>query len=138
MVKSYPSLIMTIIFVLLILSYGITKLQVLISRSDYKIQINQIDDYLEPDYKLNLNQTNFKFAFAIVGDDEIVKDDPNYVRWLVRLKISKPNIDDTYEPVKTHYCTDKDWKQFYPPSKESASSIQKLKNLNKMICLNDD
>ncbi len=50
----------------------------------------------EPDYHLNLNQTDFKIAFAIQGDDGELKDDPNYVRWLVRLKTTIRDQDDTY------------------------------------------
>ena len=100
---------MTIIFGLLILSYGITKLQVLINRSDFKIQVHQIDNYLQPDYQINLNDSIFKFAFAVVDDDGNIKDDPEYVQWLVRMRTSVSGQNDTYQPIKTHYCTKKNW-----------------------------
>ena len=100
---------MTIIFGLLILSYGITKLQVLINRSDFKIQVQQIDNYLGSDYQINLNDANFKFAFAVIGDDDKIKDDPDYVQWLVRMRTTVSGQNDTYQSIKTHYCTEKDW-----------------------------
>ena len=64
---------------------------------------------MQPDYQINLNDSKFKFAFAVVDDDGNIKDDPDYVQWLVRMRTTVSGQNDTYQSIKTHYCTEKDW-----------------------------
>ena len=45
------------------------------------------DDAHAPDFKLNLNEKNFRFAVSIEDyySPRKLKNDPNYVKWLFRL-----------------------------------------------------
>lgn len=69
---------------------------------------------------MNLNEEGFRFAFTFEGKlDRERKDDPAYVKYLVRLKGLKNG--EKYEKILPyHDCTDSDWQEFAPPSKGAS------------------
>ena len=82
-----------------------------------------IDSNYDADYRLNLNDTRFKLAIGVRGTNDFnIKDDPNYVQWLFRIRNTEQSPTgeiENYIPVKTHICNEKDWNQFYPPLKDA-------------------
>ena len=68
-----------------------------------------------PDFSVSLNEKNMRFAFAI--EDFLVpkqlKNDPDYVKWVVRLFGRK---DGKYfqKQLPYHICTEEDYADFYP------------------------
>ena len=93
-VKSWPTCLMTVVFLISILTYGIIRFKALLNHEQFTVVKQDLVRYFEPDYNLNINQTNFKMAFAVVGWDKQhnmqIKSDPNYVRWQVRLNTFSP------------------------------------------------
>ena len=80
-------------------------------------------------------------AFGVVGWDKnnnmVAKNDPNYVRWELRLNTFSPDTGKTSRPMLTHICNETDWSQFYQPNRYFKDSIQELKKLDSMICFDD-
>ena len=70
---------------------------------------------------LDLNQINFRLAFSVEGYHlRDLKDDPRYVKYLVRLFGVDGNRE--YEQVLDfHKCTDLDWEQFPSPTEASKA-----------------
>ena len=66
---------------------------------------------------LNFNDEDFRFAFTVEGYlDSEVKDDPAYVKYIVRVVGRKGG--EWYERhIPYHKCEESDWEEFAPPSK---------------------
>ena len=69
---------------------------------------------------VNLKERNLRFAFGIEGYlDKQLKDDPRYVKWIVRL-YTKTGADDRRETLLPyHKCTVEDFDSFAEPRKDS-------------------
>ena len=72
------------------------------------------DAHYESDDVHNLNEADFRIAFAIEGFAERdLKIDNRYIKYIFRL-YGKLN-NEPYEHILTyHECTDEDYDQFYP------------------------
>ena len=69
---------------------------------------------------MNLNELGFKFAFTVENFlvPKKVRDDPAYVKYLVRLlKVDDEEVSETL--LTYHKCTDADYAEFAPPTKGS-------------------
>ena len=63
---------------------------------------------------LNMNERNFKVAFAVEGfRTKDLKYDPRYVKWIFRL-YGKKNGKEVEKILSHHWCTEKDYAEFYP------------------------
>ena len=70
--------------------------------------------YFGIDEHLNMNERNFKVAFAVEGfRTKDLKYDPRYVKWIFRMYGKKDGIE--YEKMLDHHwCNDDDYAEFYP------------------------
>ena len=103
-IATVESTIMTFIFTISMLAMISSKINAIVTHRNYKIQIEQLENYHDSDYKLNLQQTGFHIAFAVRSDDGQFKDDPNFVKWVARVS-TKIDDQESYVLLKTHYCT---------------------------------
>ena len=63
---------------------------------------------------LNMNERNFKVAFAVEGfRTKDLKYDPRYVKWIFRL-YGKKNGKEVEKILPHHWCTEEDYAEFYP------------------------
>ena len=75
--------------------------------------------------RINLDAIGFNLAFSVEGTfDEVRKDDPHYVRYLVRAS-GKENGKGFAKLLSHHICTEEDWAKFPPPV--SARDETKIK-----------
>ena len=126
-------------FVLLLI-YASLKLIQLFDRDN-----PNVSEFLEPNVfnfndKLDLNKIGFRLAFSVEGFlDQQVKDDPKYVKYIVRLFGFKDGKRVEY-PVPFHKCTESDWALFPPASSDSIdiwSSVKDDPDRN-MYCIDWD
>ena len=69
----------------------------------------KIQNQYSSDEPINLNENNFRVAFGIYGLlDRKLRDDPNYVKWDVRIR-QRQDKKDTYRILETHKCTQDDY-----------------------------
>ena len=87
-----------------------------------------------------MNDEGFRFAFSAEGYlDNEVKDDPAYVKLIVRSRGRKEEVN--YERhIPYHKCNESDWEQFAPPSTGDADSWKRIKDDPKrgFFCLDWD
>ena len=74
---------------------------------------------------MNLQENGVRFAFGIEGFlDKELKDDPRYVKWIVRT-FTKVGIDKKTERILPyHRCTEEDFDRFHEPAPSSARRIK--------------
>ena len=67
-------------------------------------------------------------AVAFEGyDDEQLKNDPNYVRYIFHITGKKDN--KWYERLISHHvCTNEDYEKFYPMQKIQESTLENYKD----------
>ena len=97
------------------------------------------ENIIESTRRLDLNEAKFKIAWSIEGyTDNQIKDDPRYVKYMVRLIGKKDNKG--YEKFLTfHKCNDTDWDQFPEPARRMGAKIDRIREDPKrgMYCLDD-
>ena len=105
---------MTIFISWICIIYGTLKFSHLMGKHNPTIsEVTETGVYSSSD-KFNLNDEGFRFAFTIEGyADKKIKDDPAYVKYIVRVTGSKDGVG--YEKlVPYHKCNESDWDNFYP------------------------
>ena len=73
---------------------------------------------------LNLNERDYRIAFTIESylSPKKQKRDPRFVKYLFRLYGKRGG--EYYEKILSyHNCTDEDYKEFYPPIKQSSKAL---------------
>ena len=99
------------------LSYGALKLTQLYKKHNPFISEITERNFFDIETKLDLNEIKFRMAFSVEGFlDKEVKDDPRYVKYIVRM-VGKRNNVGVQEMIPFHKCTDDDWNKFYEPAK---------------------
>ena len=91
------------------LIYASIKLNQLINRDNPNINETDIPDHYTIEDRVNLDDINFRMAWSVEGVlDNQNRDDPRYVKWIVRLIGKK---DGTwYEKILPHHkCTEEDY-----------------------------
>ena len=81
-----------------------------------------LKDYFDAFDQYNLNQANYRIAFAFEGEnDSRLKDDPRYVKMIARFWHRKDAIKSE-TILDYHKCTEEDLNEFYPLAKESQKA----------------
>ena len=86
-----------------------------------------VPNFYGPNDQLYFNDINFKFAFSAEGYwDEEMKNDKRYVKWMARHWFTNEAGETKNELLGTHKCTKDDLSDFYPVSKQSQETYDKL------------
>ena len=76
--------------------------------------------------KLNLNDRNFRIAFAFENfDTGKLVDDPHYVRWIFRITGYKDN-EWYHHILPYHKCTEEDYAEFYPIRSAQKATLESI------------
>ena len=112
--------------VLVFIVYADFKLSILINRQNPLVSFFVEEQILDSDDRLHLMDENLRFAFTIEGyADWELKDDPRYVKFLVRL--AGRNNGQIFEQILDfHKCTDKDLEKFAPPTQDAERTLNKI------------
>ena len=122
------------------MAYASLKFSVLYTRADPFINETSILDYYDRDDKLNLDEINFKFAFAIEGYyDEQNKYDTRYMKQYLRMTEKDVNGSVNATSVPYHICNDEDYEMFYPPTKRAKEILMSIKESpdRRLYCVDD-
>ena len=83
------------------------------------------------DEVLNLSSkdNSFKMAFSVESyiKPKVMKNSPEYVKWLFRLFKIKDGVS-THTEIDTHLCTEEDYAQFYPIQGSQVDLLDDIKN----------
>ena len=103
---------MTVLIFGIVLAYATTKFIHLESRANPNVASFDIEDAFDNSDILNLNEQNFRIAFAVEGfRTKDLKVDPKYVKWIIRTYGKKDGKE--YENILPyHNCTDEDYAEF--------------------------
>ena len=132
--------IFTFIVVIITLTYGSMKLLHLVNRHNPNVSEATQLDFYNFEEVLSLKEIDFKFAFSVEGyHDREVKDDPRYVKYLVRT-YGRKDGKEMENILPYHKCTEEDWDTFEPPDEGSFDTIGEIKRNPKrgMFCLEKD
>jgi hypothetical protein len=101
-----PGVIVTLILLLLVLTYGIQKFNKLIYRQQPTITVETAQNFFTNKDEISLNQEGFKIAFGVMDYSKNVRlSDPDFVRFQVFLEVRKDlQVVDTI-PLAYHLCT---------------------------------
>ena len=99
----------TVIVLSLTLLYATVKTMHLIGKENPVMSSLTIPSYYNSTDRYYLNEANFRMAFSVEGYlDQEVKNDPEYVKWFVRLFGVKDSVE--YEKIIPHHkCTEEDY-----------------------------
>ena len=113
----------TILISGIVLLYATTKLLHMESKNNPNISSFIREAEFNSEDILNLNEMNFRVAFALKGSKLDLKNDPRYVKWIFRVYGKKDG--ERYEKILNHHvCTDEDYAQFSPIAKSSAKKFE--------------
>ena len=73
-------------------------------KKDPFITLSEEKDVYDASKGLNLNQANFRFAIGVTNFDREAKNDPRYIKWVVRLYMKKDGIKSE-KILPVHKCT---------------------------------
>ena len=85
----------------------------------------------------NISEVGFRVAFSVRGfGNRELKDDPRYVKYLVRM-YGKKEGKDFERILPYHKCEKSDWDKFPPPGSAYSDSFSQIKNgeIDGMYCL---
>lgn len=69
--------------------------------------------------------------------DNLPKDDPNFVRWVIQLNSCDGCAEPTPIDLTYHKCTDEDYDSFYPPEPSYVSQMALAKKNKYFYCIDD-
>lgn len=129
--------LVTFLIIVITLCYGTLKFyQMMIKHNTNVTSVYETDVF---DFKevTNLHDIGFRMAFSVRGyDTKELKDDPRYVKYLVRMFGRIKGIE--FERIMPyHRCTEEDWEVFPPAAKAFEDSFIAIKNgdVDTMLCL---
>ena len=73
-----------------------------------------------------------------MSSEGVTLDDPDYVKWIVRLKYGENQISLNKTELTYHKCTEQDFTEFYPPAKSVENMFELLKSQKQMLCIDSD
>ena len=109
-ISSFAGSILSCIVLLILLFYGTNKFKQLLERSNPTISSFVERGALTKEDHLNLRDSGLRFAFGIEGwRDKELKDDPRYVKTIVR-QVGQPDGGPRYEKLLPyHHCEVEDY-----------------------------
>ena len=124
---------MTVWILMVMILYASIKFAHLLSRHNPNISSHKQQYYFDSSQVLDLKQEDLRFAFSVEGFlDGKVKDDPTYVKYLVRLFGKKDG--EFYETILDyHVCSAEELDLFAEPSRDTASENSRASPLMKYI-----
>ena len=119
--------IITCLIIALMAAYAAMKFSHLLERHNPNLSQYTETNIFDDNDRLNLNEINFRLAFSIEGYlDKEMKNDPRYVKYLVRLFGRKEGV--AYEQfIPYHECAQADWDQFQPTGKSTEDEWTRIK-----------
>ena len=123
-VSSLAGGIMTVAILMVMILYASIKFAHLISRHNPNISSHRQQYYFDSSHVVDLKQEDLRFAFSVTGFlDNKVKDDPAYVKYLVRL-FGKEDGEFYEKILDYHVCSAEELALFAEPSKETAAPLE--------------
>ncbi len=101
--------------------------------------INQatIQNQYDKDFQVNLTDLGFKIAFGVNDYSHGTPlDNPDYVKWVVRLNRYENQKSVKKIDIKFHKCSQQDFDSFYPPADNSIEAIASVRQ--SLFCMNQD
>lgn len=101
--------------------------------------INQatIQNQYDKDFQVNLTDLGFKIAFGVNDYSHGTPlDNPDYVKWVVRLNRYENQKSVKKIDIKFHKCSQQDFDSFYPPADNSVEAIASVRQ--SLFCMNQD
>ena len=119
---------MTVCIFTVMTLYASIKFAMLVSHSNPNISSHKQQNYFDSSDVIDLKENGLRFAFNVEGYiDRQVKDDPAFVKYLVRT-YGKKNGVPREKILNYHKCSNNELDLFAEPSKESAAFLQQYKN----------
>ena len=85
---------MSLIAMIIWLAYAALKFEQMMSKHNPFISLMTEENIFDYTTRIDLNEINFRMAFSIEGYlDSEVKDDPRYVKYIVRVYGKKDGVD---------------------------------------------
>lgn len=139
-ISSWPGSILSILLFLLLAAYTYQRFMKLILRENPDIQIATISNFYDKDYTVNLSEIGFKLAFGVNDyKDGKPYDDPNYVKWTVRLNDYENQRSVNKQNIKFHKCTEADYDSFYPPGPNDVEAVKAIREGGySLYCFDDN
>ena len=139
-VSSFLGGIFTLVLFSIVLTYATHKFIHLESKKNPVISEYHKANNFDPDEVLNLNERNFRIAFAVEGfRTNDLKIDPRYVKWIVR-QYGKKEGKEFEKLLDYHVCTDEDYDAFYPIIESEEKQLQQIRETENrgFLCLDWD
>ena len=128
-IASLAGAIMSFAIFTIMLIYGTIKMIQLTSRSNPNIASFVQSNYFDGTHVVNFEKQGLRFAFGIEGQlDRALKDDPRYVKWMVRAMYKVSENERAEKLLPFHRCTEADYDAFSPPSADSAPLFNAYRN----------
>lgn len=124
-IKTFPGALISISIAMIVLGFTMQKLFIVFSHANPVISFSFKENSFDAQDAIDLRATGFKMAFG-VGD--FYKggslDDPNHVRWEVKLIMGLKQKQLNSTSIPYHKCTQEDYDSFYPPAKDSEGMFE--------------
>ena len=118
---------MTVVIYTIVLAYGTIKFIELSTRANPNIAQFFKQDAFDFTDVLNLNEENFKIAFAVEGfRSKDLKIDPKYVKWIFRT-YGKREGKEFEKILPYHRCTDQDYAEFDDIQVNSKKVLEQMR-----------
>lgn len=118
-----------------VLTFTSLKTFNLIQRKGPLITTAEVPGYYDSSFKFNMHDNNFRIAFGIRDFfTKEAKDDPEYVRWHLRVTTKLNQQKHVYKDLTTKKCTEEDYELFYPVSPKYAKALEELKEYDVLYC----
>ena len=133
---------LTILIWIIVLAYGTTKFFQLLTKANPNVSSYVVPDAFDFTDELNLNENNFRIAFAVEGArSKDLKIDPKYVKWIVRT-YGKKDGKEFEKILPYHRCTNEDIAEFDDIIVSSKTLLEQMQEAEDrgFLCLdwNDD
>jgi hypothetical protein len=108
-IRTKTGSIVSIILGLIFLAYAIKRGQEYIQQDGPLVNQWEVANYFGVKEELNLTEIGFKIAFGVVDFKTWeVRDDPNFVRWIVKMREGHNFLLTGNKFLNFHKCTDAD------------------------------
>ena len=117
--------LVTIVLLVLLISYGSVKLAALVERKNPSISTNENLGAIGDSIQVNLNRSGLRFAFTAENWDSETVTDPRYVRFIVMVT-GCFGEDCTERPISFHKCSEMELRDLAPPAQDAAPLLEEI------------
>ena len=132
---------MTILVYFVFLLFMAIKIMVLVKKANPAIAMIEVPNGINAEYVINFKERGFKIAWSaesFISGDDLLRD-PSMLMWDVKVINIVGGSENRIEyPLGFHVCTDEDFAEFYEPNVDTLGEFERLKNKQRLYCLDDD